>query len=350
MTGLAEQTFLYSSSSLAGVSAATFGFAAGRPAQEGLYGVPAALRAVREALETMRPRVVVVQMLRCGWAVRVVRSLDAGVGVVFDAIDSMGLHFERAAAAARLPLRLVYLAEALRCRRRERELAGSAELTTAVSSRDLLALGVAEQRARVIPVSGREIEPSSHSSPHGPSVLLSGNLGYRPTVSGIRWFASQVWPRVLARVPEARWVLAGARPTRSVRRLARLPGVEVHADAPDLAPFVTGATVAVAPMATGSGVPMKVLEAWSAGVPVVAHPWAADGLEPDARQALAEASTPDQWVETLVRLLSDPAAARELGGRGYRAWQRDYSAPRVADMVREAVDAARRTRRLLESD
>jgi len=107
-------------------------------------------------------------------------------------------------------------------------------------------------------------------------------------------------------VPEARWVLAGARPPRAVRRLAALPGVEVHPDVPDLDPYLAAATVAVAPMPTGSGVPMKVLEAWAAGIPVVParrRPRASSGARgrSGAGRELERVA-----VAALVRLLTEP--------------------------------------------
>jgi len=63
---------------------------------------------------------------------------------------------------------------------------------------------------------------------------------------------------------------------------------------------------------------MKVLEAWAAGVPVVATPAAAEGLEAEPAPGLALAEGAEQWVETLARLLTDPAAAVALAARRSR--------------------------------
>jgi glycosyltransferase involved in cell wall biosynthesis len=135
-------------------------------------------------------------------------------------------------------------------------------------------------------------------------------------------------------------VLAGARPAQAVRRLAELPGVEVHGDVPELAPFLARASVAIAPMASGSGVPMKVLEAWAAGVPVVAHPWAAAGLASADEPAVEVAEDPAQWIEALMRLLGDEQAAAKLAARGRAEWLATYHPDCVAEAVREAVNLA----------
>lgn len=312
----------------------------GRPLQEGLYDCGGARRTVAENLQAFSPDVVVVQMVRCGWAAEVIFEAASGVPVVFDAIDAMGLHFDRAATSSPFWMAPFKRMEAARCRRRERWLSRSARFTVAVSERDLVDLAVPEGRGRVIPVAGRETAGADHAAT-ARIVLLSGNLGYRPTIEGAAWFARDVWPKVHARVPDARWVLAGARPSPTVRRLSRFGGVEIHADVPDLGPFMGRARVAVAPMHSGSGVPMKVLEAMAAGVPAVVHPWAADGLAAEAASSVVVAESADEWIEHLVQLLTDEGAARALGNEARSAWRRTYHPDVVARQIRDVVrDAA----------
>jgi glycosyltransferase involved in cell wall biosynthesis len=125
-----------------------------------------------------------------------------------------------------------------------------------------------------------------------------------------------------------------------VRRLERLPGVEVHADVADLGPYLRSAGAAIAPMSSGSGVPMKVLEALAAGLPTVVHPWAAEGLSGEGGEAVVAAADAAEWVDALERLLTDSQAARDLGERGHALWRRVYHPDRVAEKIREVVAEA----------
>jgi glycosyltransferase involved in cell wall biosynthesis len=311
--------------------------ARGRPAQEGLYESRAAKRVVADATADRRPDVAVIQMVRCGWAMDAIRAVDPTLPVLFDAIDSMSLHYERAATAAPPLLGSAYRSEAVRCLRRESELVRDAAVTTAVSGRDLRALG-AGSRGMVVPVTGGSEARPRTGTDRGATVLLSGNLGYRPTVRGALWFADRVWPGLHDRVPGARWVLAGARPAAAIRRLASRPGIEVHGNVDDLGAFVDRADVAIAPMASGSGVPIKILEAMAAGVPVVVDPWSADGLEDPS--AVVVATGEEDWIRVLGELLGDPEAASDQAARGLAAWRAVYRPDRVRARIRQAVDAA----------
>jgi glycosyltransferase involved in cell wall biosynthesis len=339
LDAIAEMTHPYRLPRLARGAAAIAASVAGRPIQEGVYDTPDARRVVRRTIGELRPEAVVVQMVRCGWAVEVVRKHAPDAGILFDAIDSMGLHFERGSRRAPVLWRPLWRAESRRCRRRERDLARRSDLTTAVSDRDLETLLTEPARGMVVPVAGRDMGRASPDRDQ-PTVLLSGNLGYRPTVEAAKWFARHVWPQLTNRLPAARWLLVGARPHRAIRRLGRLPNVEVHPDVADLTPFLRQATVAIAPMAIGSGVPMKVIEAWSAAVPVVADPWSAAGLGSEAADAVLVASSDGDWVDALNRLLAEEEACRALGERGHQQWTLRFRRDRVFESVRRAVSTA----------
>ena len=92
-------------------------------AQEGLYATAAARAAVRRAVSEISPDLVIIQMVRCAWAAEEVEREAPGTPVLFDAIDAMGLHYERAAETLNPVLRPFARLEASRCRRREQFLA-----------------------------------------------------------------------------------------------------------------------------------------------------------------------------------------------------------------------------------
>jgi hypothetical protein len=104
--------FFHRASAAAAVFGLVRGGLSGRPFQEGLYDTAASRSAVRGAVESFRPEVLVAQMVRCAWAVDAARTVDPTLPVVFDAIDSMALHFGRRAAAAPWHLRTMLRIEA----------------------------------------------------------------------------------------------------------------------------------------------------------------------------------------------------------------------------------------------
>ena len=136
-------------------------------------------------------------------------------------------------------------------------------------------------------------------------------------------------------------MIAGDQPPLQVRRAAAAAGPEVELLLlpPNLGAVLAWATIAFAPLRCGSGVPIKVLEAWGAGVPVVVSPWAAAGTSGRPGEDLLVADEPDGWRDALATLLGDPEARRRLAAAGRARLAADYAPAAVAERLRDLVGA-----------
>jgi glycosyltransferase involved in cell wall biosynthesis len=95
----------------------------------------------------------------------------------------------------------------------------------------------------------------------------------------------------------------------------------------------------VAPLRAGSGTPNKVLEAMAAGVPVVATPAAAAGLDFLAGNELAVAADNWQLAQAIALLLSDREAARRQAAAAWEYVRRHHSLETVGAQL-EAILAS----------
>jgi glycosyltransferase involved in cell wall biosynthesis len=150
-------------------------------------------------------------------------------------------------------------------------------------------------------------------------VAFIGALEFGPNIDALRFFAGAVWPALQRSGAARRLLIVGRRPVPEVRRLADLPGVELHADVPDVRPLLARARVVVVPTRQGGGVKNKVLEACAAGRAVVASPAALGGLSARPGRELLCAATPDEWQRQVRRLLAAPALAARVAAAG-RSW------------------------------
>ncbi len=181
-----------------------------------------------------------------------------------------------------------------------------------------------------------------------PALIFTGRMDYAPNVEGICWFARHVWPALVARHPQLRLLVVGARPVRAVRRLARDPRITVTGRVPDVRPFYEEADIAVVPLLTARGIQNKLLEAMAMAMPVVASPAAFAGLDPAAGEVVPVADEPAAWVAALDALLGDPARRRTVGEQARRfvcaryGWARQGR--RLVDML-ESLAASRAAER-----
>lgn len=174
-----------------------------------------------------------------------------------------------------------------------------------------------------------------------PTVVFLGSLGYAPNVDAALFAADEIWPRIAARVPGARLVIAGRSPAPAVAALASRPGIAVAADVPDVVPVLRRASVSIAPMRIGVGIKNKVLEAWACARPVVMTPLATNGLVlPPGHEAFVR---PDAagLAEAVVALLRDEALRRSAGAAARALVQRRFSWAGAAARIDALLRAAR---------
>ena len=160
------------------------------------------------------------------------------------------------------------------------------------------------------------------------TLLFAGTLSYPPNAEAVRWLAEEVLPLVRERRPDVslRVVGRGASP-RLAAAVARA-GAELCGWVPDLEPEYRAAAVAVAPIRSGSGTNLKVLEALAAGRPLVATPMALRGIDVREDVDLLVADTAQEFADAVTRLLDDRVLAQHLAasGREHVAARNDWGA------------------------
>jgi glycosyltransferase involved in cell wall biosynthesis len=176
------------------------------------------------------------------------------------------------------------------------------------------------------------------------TVLFVGNFAHPPNREAALWLAEEIMPAVLARCPEARLRIVGTGPPQEVRDLAG-PHVEVVADAPSVMPHLEAAAVVLAPVRTGGGMRMKVLQAMAAAKAVVTTGRGVegyDGFEEEPPMRVAD-DAPGIAAAT-VDLLADDGRRRELGARAREFSERHFSPAAWARRLTDVYEEARRER------
>lgn len=278
---------------------------------------------------------------------------------VYVPIDSWALNLSERTLARHGALRLRDRVQLLAVERFERRSLRAFPVTVVVSEADRGALQalVPSADVRVIAngVDADWFAPAATAQRPRPLVVFHGSLRYEPNVDAVRFLVRDVMPLVRERVGPVDVRVVGRAPVPEVLALAG-PGVEIHADIPDLRRLVSEGTVAVIPLRFGSGVKNKVLEAAALGVPTVVTPQALSGLDLVNGDELLVGDGAEGVSEALVRVLTDAALRDRLAAGGRRAvvdrWSWDMAADAFTDVYQDVVDggAVRRPPRTSAAD
>jgi glycosyltransferase involved in cell wall biosynthesis len=173
--------------------------------------------------------------------------------------------------------------------------------------------------------SGRRRTRASTSSL---TLLWLGSFDWPPNLEAIRWFLDQVWPQLSLRDgPRFALHIVGSNPPEDVTAAGN-ESVQVHGYVDDISDLKGRADVLIAPIRSGSGVRLKVVEALAAGLPVVTTSKGAEGLTAVPGRDLLVADDEEEFANALQRLAADPVMWRRLSDAA-QAYVRSTHAPDV---------------------
>lgn len=178
----------------------------------------------------------------------------------------------------------------------------------------------------------------------GKTLLFVGSLWYGPNRQGIDRFLRRSWPAIKQAQPQARLLLAGAASLELRRGWEAHPDVSAPGFVDDLAAAYRDAAFTIAPIHSGGGTNIKILESLAFGRACVTTPHSASGFSSGLANAGLGVARDDahftqlclDWLDNLPARAS---AAEHGHARLEQHYTRDLFAQRVADLTAACLHA-----------
>jgi glycosyltransferase involved in cell wall biosynthesis len=172
------------------------------------------------------------------------------------------------------------------------------------------------------------------AAPRPNTLIFTGSFSYFANYQAMRWFTSEVLPNIRAEIPDVRLTVTG---NHANRPLPQAQDVELAGYVEDVRPYIAGSWVSLAPIWTGGGTRLKILEAMALCTPVVATSKGAEGIDVLDEENILIADTPQAFADAVTRLLRDPGLRQRLVDNAYRLVCRKYDwaavMPRFVSLV-----------------
>jgi glycosyltransferase involved in cell wall biosynthesis len=153
-------------------------------------------------------------------------------------------------------------------------------------------------------------------------ISFSGNLGYEPNYTAVRWFIENVWPELHGRRPRLGWRVIGRNESAVRGLVSGDEQITLTGPVEDAVKELARARLAIVPVQAGSGTRIKIIEAWAAGLPVVSTTIGAEGLPAVPGEHLLIADTPAEFLTAIEKVLDSPELQLSLGRAGRRLYER----------------------------
>ncbi|QKD06039.1 glycosyltransferase [Mesorhizobium loti R88b] len=306
----------------------------------------AALMRLEAIIRDFRPDTVVVESIGLFKLLRPLRPLVRQLILDMHNVESdLAQQIGRTEA---LGPRLAAIAASLGIRRVERKALAIVDRVWVCSNQDRDRLAVLSRRKApidVVPNGIPNVEdipqtlPTEATTNSGfPVILFIGHLGYPPNVDAAQRLAHGILPRIRQALPGAKLVLAGRSPKAAVLALAALPGVELVENPESVAPLLSCAHLSIIPLKAGGGTRIKILEAMAWGVPVIATPLAAEGLELAENDEVLLSATDDGLADVAIGLCHDAKRRERQRMRAHHAVWARFGPQAIRDAIRAGLE------------
>jgi polysaccharide biosynthesis protein PslH len=229
-----------------------------------------------------------------------------------------------------------------RYRRWERRAFAAPRRLIAVTQPDADRMSSIGRRAVDVVANGADTESGAAVQParDRPNIMFIGNFAYPPNQDAVEWAVAEIMPRIWHAIPAARFIVCGvsARPEWPTRWPD--PRIEWRGFVPDVCAVQRESAVFLAPLRSGGGSKLKVLEAMAAGLPVVSTQEGVSGLAALPEQEYIPGEDADSLAAGVVELLSSPAELERIGEAGRRYVQTTHGWAALAENLEKVYQDA----------
>ncbi len=168
----------------------------------------------------------------------------------------------------------------------------------------------------------------------GKLVLFMGLLAYLPNQEGLDFLINSVFPVVRKKMPDLKLVITGGM-LKNIEKWIINPGIIPFEEIPIL---VKACDVCVAPIFSGSGTRVKILEYMAAGKPVVSTTKGAEGISVKNGENLVIADDVENFAEEIVSLVKKPEYSGRISIQGRTLVRKNYSWTRIMHSFNRVLD------------
>jgi GT2 family glycosyltransferase/glycosyltransferase involved in cell wall biosynthesis len=195
------------------------------------------------------------------------------------------------------------------------------------------------------------IDTSRYRPDPGPreplTMLFLGSYRHNPNRVALDWFIGRVLPLILARQPGARLAVVGSDPPPAHAYADYSGALDMLGYVEDVRDLLGRCAVFVCPILSGSGVRVKLLEAFAAGIPTVSTRVGAEGLARKDGEFCGLADDPADFAERVLALFGNPGEAARMAARARAEVERNWDMAAItARLVESYGELVRRKRSL----
>lgn len=166
------------------------------------------------------------------------------------------------------------------------------------------------------------------------SIIFTGVMDYEPNEDAMIFFLTDIFPRIIQRLPTLKLYIVGKNPTKKLLEIAqKQKNVTVTGRVENIFSYIKSCKVYVSPLRMGSGKKNKIIEAMACQVPIIASDVSMDGFGKEEDAIIVRANTADEWTEEICKMIGNANRISEIKEEMKNIIDDRYDWRKIADQV-----------------
>lgn len=165
-------------------------------------------------------------------------------------------------------------------------------------------------------------------------IIFYGAMSRQDNFDSAIWFINNVFTHIDDQ--SIRFVIIGNKPTSKLLAYAN-DRIVVTGYIKDVRPFFERSLCFVAPLVSGAGVKIKILEALSAGIPVITNDIGIEGINADPQQDFIYCKEASDYIDTIKKILERKIDLRRLSFNSKKMINLNYNLNKDAERFKSII-------------
>lgn len=167
-----------------------------------------------------------------------------------------------------------------------------------------------------------------------------GSMDWLPNIEAMDWFIDEIWTKIHSELPQYHFHFAGrSMPHRFTSAISN--HIYCHGEVESSESFMRSHGIMIVPLRSGSGIRVKILEAFAMGIPVIATELAVRGLPIQHQEHFLLANKPEEWISALKQL-SNISERKRIGSNALQFISTEYNAKKIGGSFIQTLKALRK--------
>jgi len=165
-----------------------------------------------------------------------------------------------------------------------------------------------------------------------PSLAFIGALDWMPNQDGLVWFIEKVWPALEKNKPELEFHIAGKNTPDWLRKYSSKK-IIFHGEVPSAKSFISSHPIFIAPLFSGSGIKIKVLEGMALERVVVTTEIGVEGIPAKHESEIFICQNESDFIRHINFCVKNISPIKSIGKNARQFIQKEFDNMEIAERV-----------------